>query len=759
MRTRLFFILPAIIILTVILLIFGGIFKRVAANVYAAGDSVSVFEPRHYDPSQHSPSPIFTGELLPLEGVDVSCSLVPRFTKRFGRSVVTIDTGDADLYGTGEVEGNLRRNGDKQDLWNTDNPTGMLYKGKRMYQSHPWVLGVRKDGSAFGIIADNTWKSSLSLKRGVCFSSEGPAFRVVIIEKENPEQVLRTLAELSGRMALPPVWTLGYQQCRYSYYPDTRVKGIADTLRMKNIPCDVIWMDIHYMDDYRIFTFDPVKFPDPEGLNDYLHAKDFHSVYMIDPGIKDEQGYFVDDQGREGDFYVRDRKGKVYHGPVWAGESHFPDYTRPDVCKWWSGLYGDFIAKGVDGVWNDMNDPSIFCDFGGTMPKSNVHKGGVVLDESDKPLPESVHLRYHNIYGYLMVKATREGVMAAEPAKRPFVLSRSNFLGGQRYAAMWTGDNYSDYAPMKMAVPMCLNVGLSGQPFNGPDIGGFLRDCTPELLRHWTAYGVYFPFVRNHSAIGTANQEPWAFDQGTEDVCRTAINRRYMLLPYYYTLFEEASRTGVPVMRPLFWADFKDNDLRAEQQAFLVGNDLLVIPRWAESPVLPKGDWRLFPLEAEDDGYQSYMALRSGAVLPLTGVVQSTADYSTEALTLLVNPDADGNASGVLYCDAGDGYGYQNGEYARYEFNANVSEDGILTVDAVQTDGNISGTVKKLRIGYVCGGKVVYSDWSEGLAVSMDINGIATSAVDADALSFVHLENGSISHKQTKRELLLINLF
>lgn len=672
---------------------------------------VAVFEPKGYDSSMHSPSPIFTDELRKESDLSPDWKMQPSFRRFFGRNHAIIETGDADLYGTGEVRGNLRRNGDKQYFWNTDNPTGQLYKGKQLYQSHPWVLGVRKNGTAFGVIADTTWKAELSTKGGIRFSSKGPAFRIIIIEKDDPEKVIRTLADLTGKMELPPLWALGYQQCRFSYYPQEKAAWIADTMRSHRIPCDVIWLDIHYMDRYKIFTFNQEGFNKPEELNRHLHENGFKSVYMIDPGVKAEKGYFVDDQGIEADYFVKDKKGGTYCGKVWPGECHFPDFTIPQVRRWWAGLYKDFLDKGVDGVWNDMNEPSVFTSTGGTMPGSNVHRGG-------DNLPKGPHTRYHNIYGQLMIQATREGVKAARPDKRPFVLSRANFLGGQRYAAMWTGDNYSDYSQMKEAVPMCLNVGLSGQPFNGPDIGGFMGDCTPELLRQWTASGVYFPFMRNHSTEGSANQEPWAFDTQTEDICRRAIERRYRLLPYIYTLFEEASRSGLPIMRPVFWADFKNPALRAEQQAFLLGDDLLVIPRWCDSPSLPEGNWERFSFEDEDDGYQAYLAIRPGAAVPVTEVFQNTVEYNTHRLTVLVNPDADGKACGWLYEDEGDGYNYKKGIYARYRLSAE-SVGNTLTLKISKTEGGMERPPREIRIGLVRGGKIFFSEWSEGDRATM----------------------------------------
>lgn len=674
---------------------------------FLTDDRVAVFYPQGFDPVQHLPSPIFLRELTPLASqLPADWQLCPVFTQEGGHSVATIDVGDADLYGCGEVYGDLRRNGETVGFWNKDNGLYLAEDGKRLYQTHPWVLGVRKDGTAFGIIADNTWKSKLTTDRQVRFDSEGPAFRVVIIERNNPADVLKELAVLSGTIEMPPLWSLGFHQCRHSYVPDTWAMEIADTYRAKQIPCDVIWMDIIYMDGYRIFTFSPKEMPNPKTFNDYLHGLKFKSVFMIDPGVKVDSLYFVDQQGSVGDYYVKDKNGKTFVGRVWPGDSHFPDFTCPEVRHWWSTLYKDFMATGIDGIWNDMNEPSVFGGIDGSMPEDNIHQAGGGLAAGS-------HLRYHNVYGYNMVKATRDGIMQANPQKRPFVLSRSNFLGGQRYAATWTGDNASTWEHLKASIPMTLNMGLTGQPFNGPDIGGFAGDCDGDLLAHWTAIGVYFPFARNHCDYGSVQQEPWAFGEKTEAVCRTAINRRYILLPYLYTLFRETSETGMPVMRPVFMSDLSDVSLRAEQQAFMLGGDLLIVPRWAEKPILPKGNWATFSMEDKDDGYQAKLALRPGAVLPLANLYQNTVDYRTDSLTLLVNLDTNGQAMGRYYEDCGEGYGYRNGDYADYRLEAKA-EGKQLIVFLHQTAGERQCPIRWLRIGQLVGGKVIYSPWQQG---------------------------------------------
>ena len=687
-----------------------------AQTVFMTTDSVAVFYPAHYDAKQHQPSPIFEQEPAAVLPLADQWPLHVVFSQKDGHSLATIQVADdVDFYGTGEVTGPLRRNGRTIELWNVDTPAYGMDGGTHLYQSHPWVMGLRKDGTAFGIIADNTWRQKITTAdHQVVFDSEGPAFRVVVIERQSPQALMQALVSLTGTMSLPPLWSLGYQQCKFSYYPDTQVMEVADKLRSNRIPSDVIWMDIDYMDGYRIFTFDPKGFSNPKKLNDYLHQHNFKSVYMIDPGVKAEEGYFVDDQGTAGDYWVKTKDGKPFVGEVWPGAVHFPDFTRPEVRTWWATLYKDFMAQGVDGVWNDMNEPASFGLPETTMPRDNQHLNG------DGGIP-GPHLRFHNVFGMNMVRASRQGLLLANPQKRPFILSRSNFLGGHRYAATWTGDNLSSPDHMKLSVPMTLTLGLSGQPFNGPDIGGFCENSNAELLAQWTAVGVYFPFVRNHNTKGTVDQEPWAFDGQVLDVCRTAINRRYMLMPYIYTCFREASVDGMPVMRPLFMSNPKDLSLRSEDRAFLLGADLMVRPQWATEVAQPDGgSWQPFTLENNTDSYQAELRQRPGSIIPLANLAQSTAEMRTDSLTLLVCVDANGQAQGQLYEDKGDGFDYKKGDYRLTELKA-VKQKKQLKVTLCQKEGSMAPVVRQVRVGFVSGGKVKYTPWKSGDALTFTI--------------------------------------
>ena len=685
-----------------------------AQNSFLTEKDIAVFYPKDFDSLQTLPSLAIVHPLKKKKNLPNNWKIHPKFSLINGKNVVEINFAEStDLYGTGEVTGTLRRNGREITLWNTDNGNYLQYNGDRLYQSHPWVLGVREDGTSFGIIADHTWKQEIKLNHPIQMISEGPSFRVIVIEKESPQEVVQALGKLTGTIELPPLWAIGYQQSRFSYYPQQQAASIVDEFRNRQIPLDVLWMDINYMDGFRIFTFDPKGYSNPGELNNYLHKNNVKSVFMIDPGVKKEEGYFVYDQGTSGNHWTLNKDKIAFTGKVWPGQCVFPDYTRPETRAWWSSLYKEFMSLGVDGVWNDMNEPSVFDGTNGSMPPDNFHRGG-------GELPKGSHLRYHNVYGMLMVKATRAGILETNPNKRPFVLSRSNFMGGQRYAATWTGDNKSTFDYLKESIPMSINLGLSGQPFNGPDIGGFSGDANPELFGQWIAVGAYYPFSRNHTSTETVAQEPWAFGEEIEKVSRTAINRRYKLLPYLYTLFREASVNGMPVMRPIYFADIKDKTLREEEQAFLIGKDLMIIPRWAKNVNEPKGNWKIIPFEKEDDGYQSIVKLRPGGVVPISKVVQSTEEYSAEKITLLVNLDENEKASGSLYDDEKDGFGYKKGEFSLFEFKAKRVSENQLKVKIKQTQGKRE-IKQQYRIGWLKDSQIHYSTWSSSNNIHLTI--------------------------------------
>jgi alpha-glucosidase len=627
--------------------------------------------------------------------------VVPRFESRRGGRIASlpIEPGTS-LYGTGEVAGPLLRNGRTVTCWNTD---AYAYDDRTpsLYQSHPWVLAVRADGSAFGVLADTPGKVVIDLAEKIEFRALGAPFPVIAIDGDSPAAVLRALADLTGHMPLPPRWALGYQQCRFSYTPAAEVERIAREFRRRRIPCDVLWLDIDHMNGYRSFTFDPRAFPDPSGLNAALRARGFHTVWMADPGLMVDEGYFAWREGTRGDHWVESASGEPWSGAVWPGRCVWPDFTRQATRAWWAGLVRDFAATGADGLWNDMNEPAVFDGPGRTMATDARHRADPALGGP------ATHARYHNVYGMLMARSTREGLLAARPDRRPFVLSRANHLGGQRYAASWSGDNAADWNHLRWSIPMALNLGLSGQPFSGPDIGGYKGPGTPALFARWMGIGALLPFARAHTEKGNPAKEPWAFGKDTEASCRRAIETRYRLLPYLYTVFREASETGVPVARPAFFADPADMALRAEDGAFLLGGDVLVVadvtPLRNRRPALPRGDWgEIDALGRLPDGTADAnlprLLQRPGSVVPLGPVMQHVDELPLDTLEVLVHLDADGRAEGLLYEDAGDGFGHERGEFRLTRFAARRAAGGRVVVEASQVDGDWPARWRPIRV-------------------------------------------------------------
>ncbi len=650
---------------------------------------------------------------------------------------VPIEPGTS-LYGTGEAAGPLLRNGRRVVAWNTD-AYGYADEAPSLYKSHPWVLAVRADGSAFGLLADTTYRCEIDTAAAtpneVAFTADGPSYPLIVIEADHPAEVVKHLGRLTGLMPLPPKWSLGYHQCRYSYYPESRVREVAREFRARSIPCDVIWFDIDYMEAFRVFTFDRAYFPDPKTLNEDLLARGFHNVWMIDPGMKSRPGRGASDRteedmakdpaparearaaevarynailesGTREKAWVLREDGAPYEGEVWPGWCHFPDYTSPRVREWWANLYAPFMANSIHGVWNDMNEPAVFNVESKTMPLSNRHAGDpALLTPAGTPQGDRAkgdHARYHNVYGLSMIKGTLDGISRANPSKRPFVLSRATFIGGQRYHAGWSGDNSADWYHLEASIPMVLNMGLSGFSFYGPDIGGFAGNGDGALFARWMGFGALLPFARGHTGKGNIDKEPWAFGEQVERTCRNALEARSMLMPYLYTAFHEASTTGMPVARPLFFADPKDPALRSEDDAFLLGGDLLVVanvlPDRSRLPALPKSGWTAWSARSDPD--LPSILIREGAIVPTGPVCQYVDQKPLDPLTLNVALDAGGRAQGVLYEDAGDGVGYAKGEFLLTTYLATRDGDAV-TVRVADSKGGFPRPSRKVKVQIV----------------------------------------------------------
>ncbi len=671
---------------------------RFVAPSFTEADAVATFALK---------APLKKGGELPAD-----YKVKPQFGKTGGtddRHIVhiPIEAGTS-LYGTGEVAGPLKRNGFSVETWNTD-AYGYDINSPSLYQSHPWVLAVRADGTAFGVLVDTTWRTQIDLSAGITFRAQGKAPPVYIIDRSSPQEVVTALTELIGPMPLPPKWALGYHQCRYSYFPEARVREIAEGFRSRKMPASVIWFDIDYMDKYKTFTFDKGHFPDPAKLNADLEAMGFRCIWMINPGIKKEKGWSLSDDLLRSGYEVKTATGESFSGAVWPGPCNFPDYTSDQVRGWWAGLYRAFMAAGIDGVWNDMNEPAIFDVASKTMPENNQHRGGL-YSSGPGVEPQKVtagdHARFHNVYGMLMAQATFEGIKTANTEKRPFVLTRAGYIGSQRYAATWTGDNAATWTDLEQSIPMAINLGISGQPFAGPDIGGFIGNGPGDAAEkadhftRWMGIGTFLPFMRGHTAKGNIDKEPWSFGPDAETANRLTLQRRYRFLPYIYTLFREASTTGMPVVRPLFFVDPKDQGLRGEDDAFLMG-DILVVPQLMPDRTrvltLPKGIWRSFDVVDAKHPALPEIKLRGGSIVPVGPLMQFHNEKPLDELALVVSLDDKGQAKGMLYEDAEDGFGYQKGEYTLSTYSARTEGDNVI-ITLSTTEGTMPRRARTISV-------------------------------------------------------------
>ncbi|XP_051181003.1 uncharacterized protein [Lolium perenne] len=612
------------------------------------------------------------------------------------------------FYGTGEASGPLERTGKRVFTWNTD-AWGYGPGTTSLYQSHPWVLSVLPDGKAIGVLADTTKRCEIDLRQESTIKySASSAYPVITFGPfDTPAQVMTTLSYAIGTVPMPSKWSLGYHQCRFSYMSSERVLEVIRTFREKGIPCDVVWMDIDYMDGFRCFTFDSNHFPDPKSMVDDLRSIGCKSIWMLDPGIKKEKGYFAYESGSENDVWIKKADGSPFIGEVWPGDCVFPDFTSERIRTWWARLVRDFICNGVDGIWNDMNEPAMTTTTK-TMPESNIHKGDVDIGGVQN------HSYYHNVYGMLMARSTYEGMVMSSTAKRPFVLTRAGFIGSQRYAATWTGDNLSNWEHLHMSISMVLQLGLSGQPLSGPDIGGFAGNATPKLFARWMGFGALFPFSRGHSEAGTIDHEPWSFGEECEEVCRLALLRRYRLLPHIYTLFYVSHKKGTPVATPLFFADPQDLELRKVETSFLLGPLLVCASTLPDKGAhecahkFPKGIW--LPFDFEDSHPDlPVLYLRGGSILPVGLPIKHVGEASLEDnLSLLVALDENGKAEGVLFEDAGDGYGFTQGDYLLTYYVAEV-HSSVVSVKILKTEGSWNRPKRNLNISILLGGGAMIS--------------------------------------------------
>lgn len=627
------------------------------------------------------------------------------------------------FFGLGDKADDFNLKGKAFENWGTD--AFYYQKGSDpLYRNIPFYIGLQ-GGQAYGLFLDNSYRTHFDFgkkERDILeVAADGGELNYYFFFGPNVQRVAESYVQLTGKPELPPLWGLGYHQCKWSYFPESNVREIAAQFRDLEIPCDAIYLDIDYMDGYRCFTWNREGFPNPDGMVADLNNLGFKTVVILDPGIKIDEDYRMYQEGLKGDFFCKTNDGKVFEGEVWPGPCHFPDFTKPDTREWWKTQIKTLAEAGISGIWNDMNEPSVFDTESQTMTPEVVH---------DYEGEGSTHARAHNVYGMQMARSTYEGIKKWRPEHRPFVITRSGYSGLQRYTLVWTGDNTSSWEHMWLASIQCQRMSLSGVSFVGSDIGGFIKDSEPELYVRWIQLGAFHPFFRTHSMAdkadmapnldyelreairGGANREPWAFGEEYGLIIKKYISLRYRLLPYFYTAFWQYVKQGTPILRPLIMLEQENNYFAEHAENFAVGDHLIVAPVMQPNAShlrlrLPRGRWYDYWTDTVHEGNQDLnrpvdlatmpIFIRAGAVLPSQPLMQYTHEKPIDQLTLDVYFGEDATTS-QLYEDVGDGYEYQAGQYSLKQFKVQGSANNCRITQHLQGSYETEYAIYQIRI-------------------------------------------------------------
>ncbi|MBD1395679.1 DUF4968 domain-containing protein [Pontibacter sp. JH31] len=604
------------------------------------------------------------------------------------------------FIGLGEKTGGLDRRGSGYTNWNTD---AYAYTTGQdpLYTTFPFYIGIH-NGLNYGIFFDNSYQSDFNFgasnDRFSSFGAQGGEMDYYFFYHTKLADLITSYTFLTGRMELPPLWSLGYQQNRYSYYPETEVFRIAQTLREKKIPADGITLDIHYMDKYKLFTWDKTRFPDPAAMNKKLKDMGFRTTVIVDPGIKIEEGYGAYERGVKDDVFLKYPDGKYYAGEVWPGWTHFPDFTSQKGREWWKKEIKFFAETGVDGFWNDMNE---IATWGQKMPNN-------VLFNFEGNI--TTHKEGRNVYGLQMARASYEGARQHMQNKRPFILSRAGFSGSQRYSAIWTGDNRAEDSHMILGIRLLNSLGVSGVAFSAMDIGGFTGNAPVGLFARWIQLGAFTPYFRNHTGVNTRSAEPWAFGEEVTEIARNFISLRYKLMPYIYSNMYEATQSGQPLMRTLaidYTHDDKVYNGEFESQ-YQFGKAFLIMPFESTKNYgkvyFPQGKWYdLWTGEVKQGNREEMIGVqynklpiyvKESSIIPMQSLVQHTGEMPTDTLTVHVYRGDVAN-SFVYYEDDGESYDYQKGGFYKRTITYDPRRKSITFGDA---EGNFKTKFKHVKV-------------------------------------------------------------
>ncbi|MFV8269351.1 glycoside hydrolase family 31 protein [Flavobacterium sp. GT2N3] len=628
----------------------------------------------------------------------------------YGGNIVKMSKTSKDgecFYGLGDKATQLNLKGKRLENFATDQ-YAFQKDQEPLYKVVPFYIGLQNKQS-YGIFFDNTFRTYFDFcheRRNVTsFWAEGGEMNYYFIYGPEMQDVVTTYTHLTGKPELPPLWALGYHQCKWSYYPESNLKEVAAKFRELKIPCDAIYLDIDYMEGFRCFTWNKEYFPDPKRMVAELAEDGFKTVVIIDPGIKIDKEYDVYKEALEKDYFCKRADGPYMKGKVWPGECNFPDYTNPAVREWWAGLFKELISEiGVKGVWNDMNEPAVMEVPNKTFPMDVRH------DYDGNPCS---HRKAHNIYGTQMARATYHGVKRFAYPKRPFVITRSAYAGAQRYTSSWTGDNVATWEHLWIANIQVQRMSISGMGFTGSDIGGFAEQPSGELYARWIQLGVFHPFCRTHSSGDHGDQEPWAFDEEVINITRKFVNLRYQLLPYLYTMFWQYIEEGIPMLKPLVYYDQEDIQTHYRNDEFVFGNQILVCPILEPNAVgrrmyIPRGYWYNYWTNEEVNGGKEIWVdtkfdqipifVKAGAIIPKYPVQQYVGELEFDELTLDIYYK-EGKEKSVVYEDAQDGYDYKKGRYSFLSFQITGKENELIV--QLHKEGKYDTNYSKYKINLI----------------------------------------------------------
>ncbi|EIF6166578.1 glycoside hydrolase family 31 protein [Clostridium perfringens] len=604
-----------------------------------------------------------------LEGNIINEDFQPSFKDEEGNVYISKVNDCLAYYGLGEKGGDLNKKGCYTENFNTDDPEtdddSITY-----YKTIPFYVALKEEAT-YGIFFDNSFRSYFDMGKEmgdrIFFGAIGGQIQYYFIPGENIKEVVKNYTALTGRMEMPPLWSLGYQQCRFSYFSQEEVRELVKTFEEKDIPLDVVYLDIDYMDGFRVMTFKTPNFDDAAGLIGDLKEKGIRTITIIDPGVKVDEEYPVFKRGKEGNHFTKKLDGEMFIGAVWPGDSAFPDFSNKDCREWWKSELKKFISEhGMDGIWNDMNEPCVFNNDHKTMLETCLHN-------SDNGVIE--HKEFHNRYGFEMSRCSKEAQEELHPNERGFSMTRATYAGGQRYSSVWTGDNMSLWSQMRMSISMNANLGISGFSFVGNDVSGFGLDSSEELFIRWMEMGPFIPIFRNHSNMYTRRQEPWAFGPRAEKIAKKSIELRYELLPYIYDLYYISHKEGLPIFRPMIMEYEKDMNLLNMREQFMLGENMIVAPVLYEGErsktlYLPKGSWfNYFTMEKLQGGKwyklpceldEILVFVKEGAIIPTYNKKFRNVKERPNNILLKVFGE---NAKGFHYNDDGHSMEYLEGKY------------------------------------------------------------------------------------------------